>query len=143
MPISQNLLVRLPRPFGRGLFIFGFCMLMNLIKQLKGHEGFKGDYYICTGGKKTIGFGRNVENNPFSEEELKMLGRTEFKEMPMTEEEAEVLLMNDVNSVIYQIKPMLPWNELCSSRQAVCVNMAFNLGVEGFSKFKHTLAGYP
>lgn len=118
----------------------GIYMFMNLIKQLKRHEGFEPDYYICTGGKKTIGYGRNVENNPFSEVELLYLGRSEFGAKPLTEDEAEYLLSNDVNQVIYQIQPMLPWDELSPARQAVCVNMAFNLGVTGFRKFKNMLS---
>jgi len=114
--------------------------MMNLIEQLKRHEGFESDYYDCTADKKTIGYGRNVDDNPFTPEELEMLGREDFDVEPMTEDEAEELLVNDVNAVISQIKPMLPWKELSPSRQAVCANMAFNLGVAGFLKFKKMIA---
>lgn len=113
---------------------------MNLIEQLKRHEGFESDYYQCTADKRTIGYGRNVDDNPFSKAELEMLGREDFDIEPMTEDEAEELLVNDVNSVIDKIKPLLPWAELCPSRQAVCANMAFNLGTYGFSKFKKMIA---
>lgn len=113
---------------------------MTLIKQLKQHEGFRGNYYFCTGEKKTIGYGRNVENNPFSPAELNELGRCDFDDQPMTEDEAEMLLLNDVNKVIKLIKPILPWGNLGSARQAVCVNMAFNLGSAGFLKFKNMIA---
>jgi lysozyme len=113
--------------------------MMNLIEQLKKHEGFESDYYQCTAGKKTIGYGRNVDNNPFSSKELAFLGREDFSTDPMTEEEAEFLLVNDVNEVTALIKDHLPWADLCMARQAVCVNMAFNLGVSGLFKFRNMI----
>ena len=113
--------------------------MMNLIEQLKVHEGFEANYYQCTAGKKTIGYGRNVEDNPFSSKELALLGRCEFDETPMTEDEAEQLLVIDVNEVTVLIKDHLPWDELNSARQAVCINMAFNLGVTGLFKFKNMM----
>lgn len=113
--------------------------MMNLIEQLQKHEGFVDNYYECTAGKKTIGYGRNVDANPFSSNELAILGRCEFDEEPMTEDEAEQLLLNDVNEIAVLIKDHLPWSELCSARQAVCINMAFNLGVSGFFKFKNMI----
>jgi lysozyme len=122
-----------------GLFYFRGLIMMNLIEQLKRHEGFRSDYYQCSADKKTIGYGRNVDNNPFSSEELKMLGRDVFTVEPMTEDEAEQLLLNDVNGVVSNIDGHLPWVLLGSARQAVCVNMAFNLGVVGFLKFKNMI----
>ncbi len=110
--------------------------MMNLIEQLKKHEGFEPDYYQCTAGKKTIGYGRNVDNNPFTDEEFEMLGRDNFDVIPMTEDEAEILLLNDVRQVEAAITHLLPWNKLSSARQAVCTSMAFNLGTAGFSRFK-------
>lgn len=112
---------------------------MNLIEQLKRHEGFRSDYYQCTADKRTIGYGRNVDDNPFSEEELKMLGREDFCTEPMTEEEAEVLLVNDVKAVHKAICEHVSFGRLNLARQAVCINMAFNLGVHGFCKFKNMI----
>ena len=113
--------------------------MMNLIEQLKRHEGFRDNYYQCTANKQTIGYGRNVENNPFSKKELEMLGRDCFSDEPMTEDEAEQLLVNDVNEVIESIKSQMPWEKLCPARQAVCVNMAFNIGASGFFKFRNMI----
>jgi len=113
--------------------------MMNLIEQLKRHEGFRSDYYQCSANKKTIGYGRNVDNNPFSTKELKMLGRDVFCEQPLTEEEAEIILLNDVNEITALISDHLPWCNLNSARQAVCINMAFNIGVTGFFQFKKAI----
>jgi lysozyme len=110
--------------------------MINLIEQLKEHEGFRDNYYYCSEGKRTIGYGRNVDDNPFSAQELKVLGREDFDLEPMTEDEAEFLLVNDVNEIKALIKPYLPWSSLCEARKGVCLNMAFNVGVSGFLRFK-------
>lgn len=112
---------------------------MNLIEQLKRHEGFRDDYYQCTANKKTIGYGRNVDNNPFTDDELKMLGREDFCLEPMTEEEAEFLLVNDVKAIHNAIYNNVRLSRLNLARQAVCVNMAFNLGINGFLRFKNMI----
>jgi len=114
-------------------------LMMNLIEQLKEHEGFRSNYYQCSADKKTIGYGRNVDDNPFSEKELKILGRDCFDDKQLTEDEAELLLINDVNEVTALIKDHLPWASLNDARKAVCINMAFNLGVSGFFKFKNMI----
>lgn len=112
---------------------------MNIIEQLKVHEGFRDNYYQCTGGKKTIGYGRNIDDNPFSPLDMSTLKRTEFFDIPMTEDEAEELLCADVLKVIHSIQHELPWDELSEARKAVCINMAFQIGISGFLKFKKTL----
>lgn len=114
--------------------------MYKLVKQLKRHEGFRSNYYLCTKKKTTIGYGRNVDDNPFSQCELDLLGRSVFDEEPLTKEEAEILLLNDIQKVQFAIKPHLPWSELNEARRAVCVNMAFNLGVAGFFGFKNMIA---
>ena len=114
-------------------------IMMNLIEQLKTHEGFRDDYYQCTADKRTIGFGRNVDDNPFSPKELNMLCRDEFINEPMTEDEAEILLVNDVKAIHKAIYDRAHLGRLNLARQAVCVNMAFNMGVNGFFCFKNML----
>ena len=64
----------------------GINLMMNLIEQLKEHEGFRANYYLCSSNKKTIGYGRNLDNNPFSNKELAILGRSEFDAQPITTE---------------------------------------------------------
>lgn len=126
--------------FLAGLFYASKKMLLNLIEQLKLHEGFRSNYYTCTAGKKTIGYGRNVDDNPFTKEELNRLGRCEFGNLPMTEDEAEYLLVNDVNNVMTELKRHIDLSCHSSARQAAIINMAFNLGVPRLLKFKKALA---
>lgn len=117
---------------------------MNCIEQLKLHEGFRGDYYQCTANKKTIGYGRNVENNPFTADECKLLGLPErsFSSQPMTETEAELILANDFESVSQSLVEKIDLEDHNAARQAVIINMAFNLGVNGLLKFKNMLAAF-
>ena len=96
---------------------------MNMIEQLKKHEGLKLKPYHCTSGKLTIGYGRNIED------------------IGITEDEAETLLAGDVQNVKAQLIRYMPWYlKMAAPRRAVVENMAFNLGVGGFLKFKKMIA---
>ncbi len=90
---------------------------MGAIEQLKIDEGFRGKPYKCTEGKTTIGYGRNLDANPLSEEE------------------AEYLLKNDLNKVLKDAVKLSYYSELNPKRRAVIINMVYNLGITRFKKF--------
>ena len=95
----------------------------KMIEQIKKHEGFRGQPYLCSAGKTTIGYGRNLEANP------------------LTEDEAEILLRNDVAKVVEDLQEgILCWHKLNDARKAVLINMMFNLGVSGFYGFRKFIA---
>ena len=105
------------------------------------HEGFRADFYKCSAGKKTIGYGRNVDDNPFSFDEQAMLGRDCFVDEPMTKAEAEIILRNEVRELMPKVFRLVDsWQDHDFARQGVIANMAFNLGINGLSKFKLLLA---
>lgn len=91
---------------------------MSAIEQLKIDEGFKGKPYLDTVGKTTIGYGRNLDDNP------------------LTELEAEYLLQNDLNKVLKEAVKLSYYSELNPKRRAVIINMIYNLGMPRFKKFK-------
>ncbi len=92
-------------------------------KMLMKHEGLRLKPYSCSAGKLTIGFGRNLEDKG------------------ITEVEAHNLLDNDIDSLVSQLIKTYPWfRELNDVRKAVVIDMAFNLGLAGFSAFKKTIA---
>jgi len=93
-------------------------------KQLRRHEGLKLKPYYCTAGKLTIGYGRNLDD------------------VGITKEEAEYLLQNEIRSCIADLQKKIPdiYNTVNHVRQAVLVNMCYNLGITGLLKFKKTLA---
>lgn len=97
--------------------------MKKLIAQIKRHEGLRLKPYKCPADKLTIGYGRNIEDN----------GISEF--------EAEYLLNNDIRQTLEQIKAEFEFfDSLNEARQAVIVNMVFNLGLPRFKKFKKAIA---
>jgi len=93
----------------------------RLLEALKRHEGLKLKAYRCTSGKLTIGFGRNLEDKGISESE------------------AEIMLMNDIQEFQSKLKNFKWFNQLSDARKEVIINMAFNLGLGGLLKFKKTI----
>lgn len=58
----------------------------------------------------------------------------------ITKDEAEYLLANRFNVVHIELARILPWlTNLSEPRQAVLLNMAYNLGVQGLLMFNRTL----
>lgn len=96
--------------------------MSKLLEQIKFHEGLRLKPYVCPAGKLTIGYGRNIED----------CGITKY--------EAELLLAHDITAVEGELQDKLKfWATLDPVRQAVLINMAFNMGVNGLMKFKKTL----
>lgn len=95
---------------------------MNSIELLKKHEGYRRHPYLCTAGKWTVGYGRN----------LAAVG--------VSEEEATYLLERDVLWAITHLRGESYWLDLNDVRQAVLINMVFNLGWAGFNKFRRMIA---
>ena len=95
----------------------------HLIQQVKRHEGFRSKPYLCTAGKTTIGFGRNLDD------------------VGITEGEASFLLRNDLSHAYSDLITNHPWaDELTAPRKEAFINMVFNLGINRFNQFKKMLA---
>lgn len=109
----------------------------QLLLQLMRHEGFRKYVYKCPAGKDTIGYGYNLEANPLplSKDVIEKL----YKE-GITESFAKEILLEMVLKIEKSLRDSIPWmSKLNGARQAVLINMAYNLGVEGLLKFKQTL----
>ena len=94
---------------------------MNIEKlkaQLIRHEGKRLKPYLDTVGKTTIGVGRNLTDRG------------------ITEEECGVLLENDIRLAELFAKAYDWYDGLDEARQAVVVDMQFNLGPGRFAGFK-------
>ena len=119
-------------------------MKQKLLDLIKKHEGFRGQPYFDSVGKLTVGYGRNITDIGFSDEEIKLLNLDFGRSLtvdPLLEEEAEFLLKNDIKiAEAESIKLISNFNNLNEARQAVIVNMMFNLGFCRLSKFKKTLS---
>jgi lysozyme len=95
----------------------------RLRAQLVRHEAMKLTPYVDTAGKLTIGIGRNLSD------------------VGISEDEAFFLASNDIDRAIRGLSARYPtwFPALDSVRQAVLVNMAFNLGLSGLAGFRLTL----
>ena len=97
---------------------------MSLVERmLTLHEGTRLKPYTDTTGHLTIGVGRNLTDKGISQEE------------------AQMLLQNDLYEVRDALRRNLPWTaSLDGTRYSVLQDMSFNLGIAGLLKFAKTLA---
>jgi lysozyme len=105
-----------------------------LKKQLARHEGDRPDLYDDADGKSfktkrtvighlTCGIGRNIEENGISEDE------------------AQLMLANDINKVIKDLNDHIAWwNSLDEARSGVLANLCFNMGISRLLQFQLMLA---
>lgn len=100
-------------------------MIEELKQSLIKHEGEVNHAYRDSEGYLTIGVGRLIDEN---------------KGGGISHDEAMYLLDNDIKVVIGQCDREFDWfDDLGESRKIVVLNMVFNLGLEGFKKFKQTI----
>lgn len=94
-----------------------------VLTALMQDEGFCAKPYKDTEGKTTLGYGRNLDDNP------------------LTITEAKALLYNDVTRTVADLDRMIPWwRNLNEVRQSVLVNMAFNMGALKLIGFRKMIA---
>ena len=94
----------------------------QLKEELKRDEGFRDCVYTCSAGKLTIGYGHNVEDNP------------------IPEAFADQLLGYDIAGALAECERFDWFFDLDDVRKRVIINMVFNLGFNGVSKFKKMIA---
>lgn len=85
---------------------------------IQAHEGLVLKVYKDSVGISTIGYGRNLEA------------------VGLSREEAEYLLENDLKRCIDALEELPVYNKLDPMRQAVLIDMCFNLGFQGLLGFK-------
>ena len=97
--------------------------MKQLIAQLKLHEGLRLKPYTCTSGKLSIGVGRNLDD------------------IGISEQEAEMLLLNDIEEAKSQLATYFPWTQdLDEVRLAALINFTFNVGIGTVCKFVNAMA---
>lgn len=98
--------------------------------MIRRHEGLMLTPYRCPTGHVSIGYGHNLE------------AHNEPVPSSITNEQAEEYLDRDLTDVLHDLWTNLtPWegNELNGPRQAVLVDMCFNMGIGALLKFKKML----
>ena len=95
---------------------------MSLLDRIKHHEGFRSKVYKCTEGYDTIGYGFAI------------------KDLELDEDISERILMRKLDNLMTRIgKTFVWWRSADSTVKDVVVEMCYQLGVSGFSKFKKTI----
>jgi len=98
---------------------------MNLNKAVKNiaqEEGFSSVVYKCTEGYDTIGHGFAI------------------KDLKLPEEVSSIILKYKIYDLFNTMIETLPWfRTLPDGVQIACLDMAYQMGLEGFSKFRNTI----
>ncbi len=106
-------------------------------QRLVFEEGLKLSPYRCSRGYLTIGVGRNLDTNPLTEVEKRVVGDVSSG---ITKNAALFLLRNDIERVEKQCSENIScWGMLDNERQFALFNMAFQMGYKGVLKFKNML----
>ena len=96
--------------------------LKEIMKDIKIHEGFKPKVYKCTEGYDTIGYGFAI------------------KDLIIDEDVADLILMKKLFILLERIHIAIAWfKEIDDKAKGVVVNMCYQIGLRGFSKFKKTI----
>ena len=97
--------------------------LNDLVEQLKIHEGYRAKTYKCTSDKLTIGIGFMVS------------------ELSLDLDICEEILVRKLKDLQYSIKKKFHWFEdMPPHIKDVVMEMCYQLGVGGFSKFRKTIS---
>ena len=96
--------------------------LNDLLKDIKKHEGFKPRVYKCTEGYDTIGYGFAI------------------KDLVIEKDIADLILMKKLHTLLQRVMVAFSWFESMPPEvKDVVLNMCYQLGLSGFSKFKKTI----
>lgn len=103
----------------------------NLVELIKRHEGFSDHLYLCPTGHLTIGYGHNCEAHGDA---------YDYKDRTITIEEAEELLADDILDAVTNCNSYIQFfSKLSEVRQAVLIDMTYNMGIGTLLKFKKML----
>lgn len=109
----------------------------EIAERLEFHEGRRSNAYYCTGGYLTQGIGHNLEKNPLTQEQKSKIKNLEH----WTDEEINIILMDDVNQCKLLMSNMIRgFDDFDDERQYALIDMCFQLGASGVSKFKNMLS---
>lgn len=109
---------------------------MNIARDLiKEAEGLRLKSYKCPAGFWTIGYGHNLDAKPL----YKGMTEEQKQSVVLTETQAEEILDSDIAEVVEQIENENFYKNCDEVRQAVLIDMAFNVGIVGLKKFKRMI----
>ena len=96
--------------------------MKDLLNRIKHHEGYGSRVYKCTEGFDTIGYGFAI------------------KDLEIDEDMAEEILLRKLEKLIKRVRDKFNWlDSVPHEVQGVLVEMSYQMGVSGVSKFKKAL----
>ena len=131
--------------------------MLHLVDDVKGSEGFRARPYLCPTGHCSIGYGTNLEAHPeFIPQALGaitelvrfghlkgryLVDRLIAAGMTWNKEQSEAALVTVLDACERSLNRALPWvKDIEPARQAVLLDMSYNMGVSTLLGFKKTLA---
>jgi len=97
----------------------------RMVDLITKHEGKRKHVYKCSAGYETIGVGRNISESGLG----------------LSDGEIDFLLRNDLTRVQSEVANVLEcYDSLSDVRQAVVIDMCFNLGLGQFLRFQNMIA---
>lgn len=107
-------------------------------KLIQEAEGLMLTEYVCPAGKRTIGYGQRVDH--LSDSQKRQCFINGMQELTISKNVALEWLSNEVK-IIYDLESKQKYfYQLDSTRQAVIVDLIYNLGLNGWRSFKKTIA---
>ena len=104
-------------------------MYEQLKARIKEHEGFIPKIYKDSLGKKTIGYGHLITEQDIYEENKEY-----------SKEDLEACFEKDFNSAVQSAETLINDIDLHSTAKEIIIEMCFQLGGHGVSKFKNMWA---
>jgi lysozyme len=107
---------------------------VNIRDLIKKHEGYSSTVYRCPGGKRTIGWGHNIDANPLPKDIEGYL----FAYGLILPEHAERLLDNDICTATQDCQRVyFGFDEFSEARRMALTDFLFNVGMSTAMKFKN------
>lgn len=115
----------------------------TIMDYIKHWEGLRSKPYRCSSGKLTIGYGRNIQDNPLTAEEYRKIFPlyTISEAMKLiyngiNEHQADLLLQTEIQKNRRLLMQNKWYCELSYNRKLVMQDMCYNLGYAGLKAFR-------
>lgn len=113
--------------------------LQVVAKELSIDEGFSAIVYLCSKGAPTIGYGRNIRDNPLTVEERIYLNHNEvgYNNLVISKAQGYYLLERDINHTVKRLQKVFPnfLTEYPDEVQHILINICFQIGAGSFKGF--------